>query len=449
MSELRHSLEKLKITVKEILNVEPKFVSLQITGKVAKTLEEKNMQKDAGFEQKESAEQILAKIKRGEPLKKRDCTELPFVISILDLEHNLADKKALRACINYLDLSRERILKRLIFVYFMDYMHIETIKKTIIRGCIIKGLKNLEIKPSNMFMKNMKKYIKIIFTDACTQNISRVIDRYGLDGCTQMFALPELIGYSELIVASTEAYFTNENFLLSNKMKWLKEVMNNTKPFYAIFPKIADEIIKDINKSIDVEKGQYRDYCLDTFYEELGDPRFTRYAVRWNGVSDESRRVFLSWLAEKDLNLFFEIIEKTAVDRMWRYRKDFWGRYLPFITNTWVFFGRTAIRYADQVRHSRMSYGKLGKMCDPEHSVFAFQIGRYVFVEWSHNGKLRVWDIEDAPNVFGAVKLDKQDITAHICPPVVEWTHSSAETGNWQSKVFYWIATNCGVNPFN
>ena len=84
MSELRHSLEKLKITVKEILNVEPKFVSLQITGKVAKTLEEKNMQKDAGFEQKESAEQILAKIKRGEPLKKRDCTELPFVISILD-----------------------------------------------------------------------------------------------------------------------------------------------------------------------------------------------------------------------------------------------------------------------------------------------------------------------------------------------------------------------------
>lgn len=139
MSELRHSLEKLKITVKEILNVEPKFVSLQITGKVAKTLEEKNMQKDAGFEQKESAEQILAKIKRGEPLKKRDCTELPFVISILDLEHNLADKKALRACINYLDLSRERILKRLIFVYFMDYMHIETIKKLLFVDVLSKG----------------------------------------------------------------------------------------------------------------------------------------------------------------------------------------------------------------------------------------------------------------------------------------------------------------------
>ena len=443
MSELRQSLKRMKKSLCHIFPEEPTFEPLQSMKTVAETLAEKIMQQDLNTQQADSVKQILKKIKQGAPLTKRDCRDLPFVIA-----DTKCDRMATIVCIKNLDISKERILKRLILVYFMDYMHLDENKRTVLRSVIIKGLTNQDISPINQFMKRMKEFAKVLFTKSCTQNISRIIERKGLIECANSLDLPEQIKLSDLIIDSTLTFFAENKFSLSRKMEIIQEVIKNSDPFHAVFPAIADSLIKSIDECSEPQEPQYRNFCVDAFYKELGDPRFTKYAVRWNKVSNKSRRIFLSWLAEKDLNLFFKIIEKTAVDDMWSYRRNFWLRYLPYITSTWVFFGKEAIYYADQITNSRNSYGKLGKLCLPNHSVFAFQIGRYLFVEWSHNGILRVWNADNAPEIFGKESIDKRDITDSVHFPIAEWKHAGKTTGNWQRKVRDWISANCGVNPF-
>ena len=228
-------------------------------------------------------------------------------------------------------------------------------------------------------------------------------------------------------------------------MNTLKEVMKNEQSFRGVFPSIADSLIGSINGSTNIEK--YRDYCVDVFYNELGDPRFTKYAARWDHVSETSRNIFLSWLAEKDLDLFFEIIDKTSVGRMWEPRKEFWKQYLPFITSTWVLFGSDAKGYADRIRHSKQAYGSLRD--DKKQSVFAFQIKQYVFVEWSHNGKLRVWHAPKAPKIFGIASIHKDVITKNndVVKDAQGRPFEVVHNGKWTNKVHGWINENCGVNP--
>lgn len=443
MSEFRQSLKRMKKNLSHIFPEEPNFEPLQSMKTVAKTLADEIMQQDLSSQKAESVKEILKKIKQGTPLTKKECRDLPFVIA-----DKKCDRMATLICIKNLDISKERIQKRLILVYFMDYMHLDENKRTVLRSLIIKGITNQAINPINQFMKRMKEFANVIFTKRCTQNISRIIEKKGLIECTNSLDLPEQLKLSDLIIESSLSFFADDKFSLSRKMDIIQEVIKNSDPFHAVFPAIADSLIKSIDECSEPEKPRYRDFCVDAFYKELGDPRFTKYAVRWNKVSNKSRRTFLSWLAEKDLNLFFKIIEKTAVDSMWSYRRNFWIRYLPYITNTWVFFGKEAIYYADQITNSRNSYGRLGKMCLPDHSVFAFQIGRYLFVEWSHNGILRVWNADNAPQIFGKESIDKRDITDSVHFPIEEWKHSGKTTGNWQRKVGYWISENCGVNPF-
>ena len=78
-----------------------------------------------------------------------------------------------------------------------------------------------------------------------------------------------------------------------------------------------------------------------------------------------------------------------------------------------------------------------------DQSVFVFQIGQYIFSEWSHNGKLRVYTTESANHFFGLSSLSKWEINENF---VEAWIHSSPGTYSWQKKVSEWLKINCGVN---
>ena len=80
------------------------------------------------------------------------------------------------------------------------------------------------------------------------------------------------------------------------------------------------------------------------------------------------------------------------------------------------------------------------------HSVFACQIGKFIFIEWSHNGKLRVWDKDSAPDIFGRREISKNEIVMADNLPLGEWVHSGNSSNKWQQDVDVWIHRNCGIS---
>ena len=439
MDKLKNSLKRLSKVYADFDIRKIEYQPLKNMINTADAIEKDYMRNVVGAYSADDIKNILKKIREGKTLSKGDEKAIPFVMVA---EECTKDDFAL--CLRSLNLSKEIILKRLIFVYFMHYMQIDDFKKQLICNIVVMKLSQEGYEPAGKLMHKMKHYLKVIFSDQSPRNISRMIDKWNIDKIKDELNLPEVLHSSELIKESIRVFF-EENYFVLRKLEVLKEVYKHKNEFSQIFPNIADNYIKAINKSTDYRLPEIKNSCIGIFYDVLGDPRIGRLSVKWNSVSDDSRNIFLSWLAEKDLNLFFKIIERTAVDSMWASRKHFWSHYLKYITNTWVLFGKNAMVYARQIDSSNMAYGQL-KGGAADHSVFAFQIGQYMFVEWSHNGKLRVWDVDDAPKIFGKNLINKLDITASRNYPSQEWSHHGNKNNYWQNEVSSWIYRNCGIS---
>ncbi|MBQ6758974.1 MAG: hypothetical protein IJP42_07830, partial [Selenomonadaceae bacterium] len=83
-------------------------------------------------------------------------------------------------------------------------------------------------------------------------------------------------------------------------------------------------------------------------------------------------------------------------------------------------------------------------------SVFVFQIGRYIFSEWSHNGKLRIHEVEATLNLFDTAEdfFEKGTISRDVLVKnfTAEWIHSSPKTYSWQGNVSGWLREKCGID---
>ena len=210
------------------------------------------------------------------------------------------------------------------------------------------------------------------------------------------------------------------------------------KHHLVIDPVAADNVIPLIEKFRGQEKNRFKSIAIEAFYKTMGDPRIAKGSLNWHDVSESAIRIFRHWIAERDLDLFFKIIEATAVDSMWSNRKAYWKKYLPMMHNTWVFFGRDAMKYVRGLKNKALAYGEL-KHGSVDQSVFAFQIENYTFVEFSHNGSLRVWLIDDAPEIFGEESVDAGEIRSDYYPVKGKVPH----LGDWQLKVDDWMYKNC------
>ena len=144
------------------------------------------------------------------------------------------------------------------------------------------------------------------------------------------------------------------------------------------------------------------------------------------------------------METFFRIVKETALDRQWAYREKFWREHLPRIINTKIFLGSAAqMKLTDGVALNR---GRLTGAA-ANQSVLVFQIGRYIFSEWSHNGKLRAHKPTVTTDLFGEQKIlfdeDKINRDFLVRNFVAEWAHSSPQTDFWQREVDAWLQANC------
>ena len=385
-------------------------------------------------------EKLITQWKSGNRnFNRREIKYLPFIIYDSRISMNDATE-----IFGMLDFSRERHLQNIISVYLSHYDNSE--KTRFLKRNIPMNFKisNTNFSYRSKMLKKISQMREFIFSDNCMLNMTRIyVDKSNISEVLAAIGLSDFFKSSNFVQDSLKYFFINSVVGLGAKLKMLDSINVESDIFQNIFPAVADALIKNVANCRNFEEmNRGKRKCIEVFYKNLGDPRFGYKSFRWNNISAESKNIFLRWLAENDLDLFFKIIEQTALDRMWSYRKKFWKSYLPHISNTWVFLGKDAQYTAKNLGDKVMHYGKLLKG-ESTQSVLVFQIGDYIFTEWSHNGKLRVYYQHNANKFFGAEFIDRVDII--YSRYIEEWIHSSPSTYSWQNKVGNWLNEKCRI----
>jgi hypothetical protein len=193
----------------------------------------------------------------------------------------------------------------------------------------------------------------------------------------------------------------------------------------------------------DDTKSRIEEFLL----RHYGDPRLR--PGEWQGVSDDARRVLMKWLAEAALEQFLDIVDRFAVERMWKYRRAFWSAYmgLGYIPEAWVVFAKHGAKEVSRVFDKKAIFGRIdGSGVDPAHAVLLMKMGGLTIADWSHNGKCHIWlpGNRNAPNLYER-SYDRDDFVVGSDNDGGT-IHSSAQGGFWQGRVANFIQINTGIS---
>ncbi|MBQ3433656.1 MAG: hypothetical protein IJG24_01270, partial [Selenomonadaceae bacterium] len=264
---------------------------------------------------------------------------------------------------------------RVLSVYLTNYD--DSTKTEQLRQQLLSSVRNVD----SVSLKKTFAARDNLFGDRRFDNMTKLFaQRLSVEGSLASIGLSNFYKASNFIQAALKIFFRT-NMPPATQFKLLEELDADYNAYRNIFPAVADALIQTVNRS-----GFGKEQCIETFYKRLDDPRFGYGRIKWKEVSPKSKDIFSHWLSAEDLEIFFEIVNATAQDKQWKYREKFWRAYLPRIVKTKIFLGYDAKRLAAQIKGKvDLKNGDL-KGATANQSVFVFQIGRYIFSEWSHNG---------------------------------------------------------------
>ena len=365
-------------------------------------------------------QKALEKFLRGDyDFTRRELKALPFIIY-----EGAINLDGVRKIFGKLDFDNKRHVSGLVNVYLNQYDG--SAKTELLRG----RLNSTNVADNSARLKKIFAAREFLFGDDRLANTAKLFaQRQSVAGVLETFGLADSFKVSNFIKDALVTFYRTSAF--AAQLKILRELDADYDAYQNIFPAVADALIPTVARA-----GYGKELCLDVFYRRLGDPRFGFTRFNWNDVSDKSKEIFCHWLSEDDLETFFKIVAATTDDAHWGYRERFWRRYLPRITNTWIFLTGNAKIYAAQskVRHGTLTNG------GGNQAVFVFQVGRYIFSEWSNVGKVRAYSSSRHEEFFGRSQISGDFIKSKSAKA---WIHSSPQTDFWQRKVGAWIARYC------
>lgn len=381
-------------------------------------------------------QEILAKLLRDEPLTYKEIRNIPY-----SLHDEACSMELLQKAIKLLHLERARHCHRLLCAYVWRY---DASEKTHAIAKVLRTALRRSPPPAHQrFLCHAAEQPDLFFGAKSVKLMAELLYmKENVAAWLASFALPQTLKGGDFFLRVLQTYYEDPLFSLEKQYALFREIKKDSA-YSRLLPTAASCLIPKVDEAEPTLKSKWKNELLDDFYRSWGDPRFTVNHVSWQPVSETAKRIFLRWIAERDMNLFFEIVQKTAVDPAWPYRKTFWQKYLPYISNTRVFFGSHAIRYARRLRtqEETLSFGRYsGGFSD--QSVFAFELDRYIFIEWSHKGSLRVFGKEHAQQIFDDTTcLTREEVFSWN--PLEYWRHAGKEKNRWQENVAGWIDENC------
>jgi hypothetical protein len=192
------------------------------------------------------------------------------------------------------------------------------------------------------------------------------------------------------IVEDWSACFKRDAARLSGDqaLQRLKELTEGLLTFPTITNEVFGKAISDVLVCDKVLVWENVQKFLKTYvlkHSRLGDPRLPINAAKWNVISAEGRRRFVSWLAQDDLLFFFDFVIPDRNDP--HDRKAFWLEYLDFVEDS-----RVALSNSDRYRlrsqtTGALTYANITDSMDVSAFLMKFR-GReeFVVVEFSKPG---------------------------------------------------------------
>lgn len=370
-------------------------------------------------------EKALAKYLRGDyDFTGRELRSLPFIIH--ERKITIDDVKTI---LNLLDLGNKRHLSGLVNVYLNQYD--DSAKTELLRRRLSFIPKDFT--DSTRLRKIFASKDKLFADNRMANMVKFLTQKLSVEGALEELGLSDFFKASRYIQDALKIFFLRSPASLDDQFKLVDELDSDFDTYKNIFPYVADALIQAVFR-----EGFDKKKCMEIFYRRLGDPRFGNSRFNWNNVSKESKEIFCHWLSEDDLETFFKIVAQTTDDAHWGYREKFWRRYLPRITNTWIFLTGDAARFAAQ---SKLNHGTL-RNGNGNQAVFVFQVdGRYIFSEWSNVGKVRAYDSAWREVLFGRREINGEFLRRNFVEAWIHYPHGGANC--WQDKVDSWIEDNC------
>ncbi len=369
---------------------------------------------------------------------------LPWLI-YLNKDPKIIDNISfLKAILSYLNPTKTYYLNALIYVYIKNFSL--SPGNELIRNVIFENLKRYTghnrrlIKWKNklnyLFTKNAVSKCAQIILAKTHDSIDKSLDFLGLTGDLANSNFLKFVAYDTLKLTE------NNLALIPIFLDLLKSPQNPFEPrFPELIPQVASQLIPKVN---DYAKN-FKELLSKFFVKYIGDPRLPGNRVRWSKVSNKAREIFIKWLAEKDIEFFFEVIAKTAYDKHWRYRRKFWEAYLPHIESTWIILGTKARTLIEDNYECKYEY-KYGILRggSSDQSIIFLKIKNYIFVEWSHSGACRVCTFDQ---FFYEFRDEYRDLYLRNINYIYRQVHYGSESYKWQEELADWIRSNLEIYP--
>lgn len=217
----------------------------------------------------------------------------------------------------------------------------------------------------------------------------------------------------------------------------LKELLGWDGWELSTFKKEIENTILHKNSSILSEKIQ--SFILG--HANLGDPRLPRNN-NWLGISDEAKKIFISWLSRRDIIFFFEHVLPKGSDP--HGRKDFWLHYVNNLRQS-----RPLLSEDDRLRlstHAKdVNYGRISG----QNSAFILDFGTLVCVEFSIVGACYIYQKHDfdkmVPELFASWWFTEKDLKVRE-KAVDRVIHRVTLNTDWRYDVKNILAKN-GIRP--
>lgn len=368
----------------------------------------------------------------------KEMKNLPFLLG-----SNAGERGMTEFIFREVNIHRSSIFRRILYTYLNEYIPRH------------QAYEYMKMQIVNELQRDSEKIKRVRFLKNDPHLLSGGPEQLAIDFKENIFdylkkiEFPDVL-YSGRFVGQAIMLFFNhgkhsaDTFMqnIQNGEFWIGE--NN------LFPYIADSLIRTMDQ---YGKTDYINLLIKILYKYMNDPRHPEGKIKWQKVSSRAQDIFLSWLKKNDFAVFFGIIEKTAGrtaagDHMWKYRQQFWEDYLDDMYETRVILGADAVKLAREMGQKLLNCAYLSRSSH-DQSLLMFSIGRFVFIEVSHSGKLRVFLRDRSPVPFydarGRTEYSYSKIKESYS--VEEFIHFSPDTYSWQSRVSEWIRMNCGINP--
>jgi len=214
-----------------------------------------------------------------------------------------------------------------------------------------------------------------------------VSQRLGIRESFEHFGLDSYLGtFSKLVAEALIAEISSE---LRRSLVFDQQLWNYIYSTYIIRKDISKghqcQVLSEVILAVDRRRTgggwqdartQLIDFILES--KDFGDPRARKSA--WADISPEAQKRFISWLSEKDLAFFFELI----IDHDPHNRKNFWMAYVNSVHDSRIVLcEQDQYKHASLLRQQKGQRFSAGKLKNATTSAFILDFGKYVVVEFS------------------------------------------------------------------